>query len=61
MKDGGYHDNLNENCGSEVTMDNVTCKEEEKKDELHISEMEKKRKKDEEGELVNNYFDGSYS
>ncbi len=52
---------MNENCGSEVTMDNVTCKEEEKKDELHISEMEKKRKKDEEGELVNNYFDGSYS
>lgn len=50
----GYHqEEFNENCTSEVAIDDTTHT----KEQLQISEVvEKKRKKDEEDHLVNQFF-----
>ena len=49
---------LYENSSGGVTVDDFTHKNEEKKEELEISNVKKKKNKDEHDGLVDNYFNG---
>ena len=54
----GYHEDINEKCSGRETIGDITHMDEKKKEDLQNSELEKKRKSNEEDDLVDNFFNG---